>query len=259
MSAVQRKTAQGVVVERPLHDFGVFALAGRVQQTFGEQHQRHRGAAFGVGGVVGQREVVGEGFAHRRGTDAARDVHPPFGEVVEKAFDEPPQFGVAGLRGDVGDPAVEIERPDGVSGGGGLAAHRHVRLKVRQLGGRQPFDGREVVRFRAALVDEVSGKIQITLFARRPVEFDQREFQLLVAGVAAFSPRLAPEVGGDQVGVTAHRVEELALAGRFEVGDGGFDQVPGAVKFVLVVEVGPAFFRFDQREVGVEVAVRLLG
>ena len=43
------------------------------------------------------------------------------------------------------------------------------------------------------------------------------------------------------------------------MGDGGLDQVPGAIQFVPVAQVGPALLRLDDGEVDVEVAVRLLG
>ena len=61
------------------------------------------------------------------------------------------------------------------------------------------------------------------------------------------------------VGVAAEGVEQLALAGGLEVGDGGLDQVAGAVQLVPVAQVVPAHLGLDVDEVGVEVAVGLLG
>lgn len=43
------------------------------------------------------------------------------------------------------------------------------------------------------------------------------------------------------------------------MGDGGLDQVTGTVKLVRVAQVGEASAWLDDREVDVEVAVRLLG
>ena len=42
------------------------------------------------------------------------------------------------------------------------------------------------------------------------------------------------------------------------VGDGGLDQVPGAIQFVFIAQVGPALSTSIVREVGVEVTVGLL-
>ncbi len=61
------------------------------------------------------------------------------------------------------------------------------------------------------------------------------------------------------VGVAAEGVEQLALAGGLEVGDGAFDQVAGAVHLVPVAQVLPAHVGLDVDKVGVEVAVGLLG
>lgn len=61
------------------------------------------------------------------------------------------------------------------------------------------------------------------------------------------------------VGVAAEGVEQLALARSLEVGDGALDQVAGAVHLVPVTQVFPAHIGLDVGEVGVEVAVGLLG
>ena len=112
---------------------------------------------------------------------------------------------------------------------------------------------------RKRLVDEIFGQIEIALFSGGTIKFDQRELDLLVAGIAARLPRSAPEGGGDQIGITAHRVEEFTLPRRVEVRHGGLDQMPGAVKFVVAVKRLPAVLGFDVGEVRVEITVGLLG
>jgi hypothetical protein len=61
------------------------------------------------------------------------------------------------------------------------------------------------------------------------------------------------------VGVTHDDVEQAALAGCLEVRDACLDQVAGAVELVCVSQVGPAPSWFDDGEVGVEIAVVVLG
>ena len=61
------------------------------------------------------------------------------------------------------------------------------------------------------------------------------------------------------VGHFAGHVEQLVLAGGLLVGDGRLDQMAGAVQFMAVLDVLPAILRLDERVIGVEIAVRLLG
>ena len=79
--------------------------------------------------------------------------------------------------------------------------------------------------------------------------------------MAAIAPLLAgtrPEHGVDMVGIAAHDVEQLALAGGMEVGDRRLDQMSGAIELVAVAQVRPALARLHADEPGIEVAVRLL-
>ena len=79
--------------------------------------------------------------------------------------------------------------------------------------------------------------------------------------------RAAGKIGGSfraegiayVVGEPAGDAEEAFAPGSAVVGDGGLDQVPRAVELVLVGQVRPPLGRLFEDEVGVQVAVILLG
>ncbi len=116
-----------------------------------------------------------------------------------------------------------------------------------------------VVRLAAALVDKIAAQFQVTALPGRAVELNEGQLDLLVAGIAGNLAFAGPEHPGKQVGVAANRVQQRPFAGRFGVGDAGLDQVSGAVELMPVAQVREAFVRFNGGEMGVEVAVRLLG
>ena len=96
------------------------------------------------------------------------------------------------------------------------------------------------------------GEIEIALLAGRAAELDQRQLDLLMAAIAPLLARLAAEDRGDVIGIAAHDVEQLALAGRLVIGDGGLDQVAGAIELVAVAQIGPALAGLDALEPGVD-------
>lgn len=70
---------------------------------------------------------------------------------------------------------------------------------------------------------------------------------------------LATAEGLDQViGITAHDIEKLALAGCLKISDRSFNQMPGAIEFMMVAQVGPSAIRLDALEPGVQVTVLIL-
>ena len=176
------------------------------------------------------------------------------------------QAVVVVLGGDVGHAGIEVHGAHGVADDLALLAHRLVRLAVfvglldevgRVAAVADRFLG-EVVRLLAALVDEELGEVEIALLAGDAGELDQRQFDLLVAAVAAELAFAGAEDRVDVVGIAAHDVEQLALAGGLEVGDRRLDQVAGAVELVVVAQVGPAAAGLDALEPGVEIAVLVL-
>jgi hypothetical protein len=72
-------------------------------------------------------------------------------------------------------------------------------------------------------------------------------------------PLAGAEGGVEVVGELDRDVEERALAGGPVVGDGGLDEVAGAVHLVLDGHIGPALVEAGEREVAVEVPIGALG
>ncbi len=150
--------------------------------------------------------------------------------------------------------------------GGVLFADRQVRLEVAVVAavpsGRVVSAGLGflvvVVGLAAALVHEVLRQIQVAALAGVAIELDQRQLELLVAGVAPLLALAVAELLPDVVGVAAKGGKQGVVAGGFLVGEGGLDEVAGAVELVPIAQVGPALLRLDDGEVDVKVAVRLL-
>ena len=210
--------------------------------------------------------------------DAAGDVELLGGEVDHSRRTACRSCSSACSARQVGDRAAHIHRADGVADDLVLLAHGPVALVVlpavqRPWSGRQVGSAEaevagyaaalvlqvEVVRLLPAVVEKSTGRAEVAMLAGDSVELDQCELDLLVAVISAGARSVGTEDGVDQVRVTADDVEQVGLAGRFVVGDTGFDEVPGAVQLVRVAQVGEPLARLDHGEVDVEVAVVLLG
>src|SRR6185503_11253320 len=107
--------------------------------------------------------------------------------------------------------------------------------------------------------NKITAQPEVALLARGLVELDQCQLDF---GVAAIAPDLAclnSKSGFNQVGKAAGDVENPPFARRLEIRDGALNEMSGAIELVRLPEVGPAPARLLHREIGVEVAVRLLG
>ena len=125
-----------------------------------------------------------------------------------------------------------------------LPAHGLIRLEVFHpllvvsvpmegiAAGLELFD--EIVRLRAALVDEVLRKVKVLLLARHIVKAAERQLDFLMSGIAMQLALFGSEHREDIVHVLLHHVEETALAGGFIIGDRCFQNMAGAVKLVAV-------------------------
>ena len=149
----------------------------------------------------------------------------------------------------------------------GLLADGDVRLVVligsgpvarRILAARQRLLG-EIVRLAAPLVDEIGGEIEAAAVAGQPVKLDERELDLLMAGIAALLSRTAAKRCGDVIDIALHDVEHLAPSGGAKVGDGAFEQMPGVIELVVVAQVRPALLGLAPVVPAVEIAVGRLG
>ncbi len=64
-----------------------------------------------------------------------------------------------------------------------------------------------------------------------------------------------PQDGGDVIDIFLHDVEQAAVAGRHEIGDGAFQHVAGAIEFVVVAQIGPALVDLAPDVPAIAVAV----
>lgn len=79
-----------------------------------------------------------------------------------------------------------------------------------------------------------------------------------MAGIARKLTLAVAEGLADEVREPGSDIEQAALAGGVIVGDGSLDEVARAVELVALGEVLPAELGMTDREIGVQVAVRLL-
>ena len=255
------------VVKGTLHHVSVFAIQIGVQHPLRPENESNGGTCFQIGAFIGKIVIDGKTFVSVGRSEAAGDVHP----FVDDVLPEPPaglqQGPIASGKRDIRHARIEIHRAHRVAAHLAQFTHGDVRLGVGIrsppvlagiLTARACFNI-EVVRLLAAFVDEVPCEIAVTLFVGRAMELDQREFNFFVTAVATFLAFLPAEHGRDVIGVPAHHVQELAFAGGFVVGNRALDQMACAIEFMPVAQIGPAFGRSDGGEVGVQVAVRLLG
>ncbi len=80
-----------------------------------------------------------------------------------------------------------------------------------------------------------------------------------MAGIAQLLSFLWPEYFPDIISKSASHIQYLAFPCGFVVSYSGFNKMPRAVELMIFSQVGPAGFRPGHREVGIEVAVGLLG
>ena len=116
----------------------------------------------------------------------------------------------------------------------------------------------EIVRRAAAAVNEEASCLQVALLAGHAPELHERKLDLLMAGIARKLTLAVAEGPADEVREPGSDIEQAALAGGVIVGDGSLDEVARAVEFVALGEVLPAELGMTDREIGVQVAVRLL-
>lgn len=80
-----------------------------------------------------------------------------------------------------------------------------------------------------------------------------------MAGIARKLTLAVAEGLADEICELCGDVEQAALAGRVIVGNGGLDEMACAVELVALGEVLPAKLGMADREICIQVAVRLLG
>ena len=123
------------------------------------------------------------------------------------------------------------------------------------------FEGRVVLcrkKFPPTILDKEPGEIEIALLACHAPELDERQLNFRMPGIAEALGRRA-EHRINVIGEFRGDAQKIALAGGLKVGHGRLEQVAGAIKLMLVAQVGPLFAGLLHDEITVEVTVRLLG
>jgi len=241
------------VVQGPLDVVGVGRLRSGEQQPPAEHRRSDGRAGLRVGAVGRQLPVVAEPLVLVARTLPTRDVGAPGDRPVPLAPQRIEQCGVPELDGDVRRPGRQVVRPYRVATQHLGVPDRHVVLVV----GPPPLlVGQGAV---PPAVDEQPRLVEVAGVAGQPAEFGQSDLDL---GVAAhrLDPALAEHLA-DQVR-RAHRHPEQAVVGvrvGAAPGDRSLEEVPQAVQLVAPGQVRPARHLAGPPEVGVEVAVRLLG
>ena len=102
----------------------------------------------------------------------------------------------------------------------------------------------------------MGAQLLVLLVAAGPVQPQQRQLHLRVAGVALGA--LLHEMAVDAAGVFLHDFQKAILPGGLVIGAGGLHQMARAVELVGLLQVGPPPVRLFDGEVGVQIPVLLL-
>ena len=239
------------------------------RHTLAEHHQTDGRAAFAVHAVVRQVVIHGKALEQTGRADAARDIHTALRDIVPERLAGIAQGLVLLDIGQICHCAALVHGADCVALHCLLLHGTHMRLGVggivvaqfgeNDLVVRVIHLAQQVVRRAAAAVNEEASRLQVALLARHAPELHERKLDLLMAGIARKLALAVAEGLADKVCKLRGNVEQAALAGGVIVGDGGLDEVARAVELVALGEVLPAELGMADREIGVQVAVRLLG
>ena len=191
--AIERQAGNRAVVKRLLHHVGVARVGAHSQHPVRPEDQADGGAGLRVGGLIRQVVVRRETFVGGGRAEAAGDVEALGHEIVPQPVERDAQRIVAILSRDVGHAGIEIHGANRVAHDLVLLANRLVRLvvlvglemEVLWVGATRPRLLVEIVRLMAALVDEVLCQVHIFLLAGDTGQLDQRQFDLLMAAIAA--------------------------------------------------------------------------
>ena len=111
----------------------------------------------------------------------------------------------------------------------------------------------------AALVHEVAGKVQVLRVACNPVEPHEGHLDYRVPGITVDLAILGADDGIDVIHQADHGVQQDPFPGDLIIRNGRLDHMAGAVQFMVVLQVGPAFIQAADDVIRVQIAVGLLG
>ena len=262
--AAEHRVAQGA-----LHRLVVRGIAEHGRHALAEHHQTDGRAAFAVHAVVRQIVIHGEALKQAGRADAARDIHAALRNIVPERLAGIAQGLVLLDIGQIGHCAALVHGADCVALHRLLLHGAHMRLGVGRIVAAQLREdqlmlrivhlAQEIVRRAAAAVNEEASCLQVELLAGHAPELHERKLDLLMAGIARKLTLAVAEGLAYEVREPGSDIEQAALAGSVIVGGGSLDEVARAVELVALGEVLPAELGMTDREIGVQVAVRLLG
>ena len=264
--AVKLHAGEHGVVERALHHIGIFAAVLVFKHLLREEHQTDGGAGLGVHGVVRQVIIDRKGFTHKRGADAARNVHAALCDALPQIAAGSKQCLVLCFLCDVRHAGVKVHGTHGVAHGVLLLTHGQGALGVVgiQLLRAVPnvpaavlFFFHEIVRGLTAHVYKVLCKLLILFVARGAPQAHQCELHLRVARVGARV--FLHELLVNAVCTLRHDVEQLALAGDLIIRHGSLHHVSCTVKLMCIADVRPHFVGTLHGEIGIDIAIFVLG
>ena len=248
---------QGGIVEAALHDIGITDITRKAVHTGIPENHADRCAGLAVCFQIGEVIVFGESFVGIGRADSARYVHVSEHYVVPNAVQGFHIAFVSRKRGDIGHTAIEIHGTYRMAHYISYFPYRDIVLIVEA---RSVVHGLQRVSVNtvavSALVKEPVGKIKILLIAGFTVEFHKGKLYLLMTGDPV--PETGAHYGHGMIYHTLSHVKKGTLTGSMIVRDGGLYHMSGAVKLMLI-HIGPALYGAGQGEVGVDVAVFLLG
>src|SRR5450756_1957338 len=211
------------VVEHPLHEVGVLALAGREQQPPGPLEARYRRARLVVGAIGRQLMGIAERLAEVPRPVAAGDGGLGRDHVRPARDGRGEERRVAGLDRDVDDAGLQVEGPHGMAGDAGQLPDGQVILQIARAETRV---ARETV---PALFDELAGQPEVLRAARLAVQLDEGG---LDEGVTVESCALAREHADQVIGEPPGYLEQPGRPRSPRVRDPRLDEMARAVELV---------------------------
>src|SRR2546430_181628 len=117
----------------------------------------------------------------------------------------------------------------------------------------------EIMGLAPALIYKILAQMQVPLLTRHPIQFHQRELDFFMPGVTAFLAWRGAKDCIDVVRIATQRIQQHALASGLEMRHRSFDEVTGTIQLMPVTQIRPALLRLNNGEIGIEIAIGLLG
>ena len=111
------------------------------------------------------------------------------------------------------------------------------------------------MRLLPARIDEMLRQAQMLIISGHTIEPHQCQLDFLVPVIAVFLARLGTEHRVDMVDISQEHIEHRTLASSLEIRDGGFQQMTGAIQFMIVAQVREASLWLNRLVIRVEIPI----